>query len=124
MRRDIGVMVAQSESFCLAGQGLGGGALAAVPGCRLTGAGGWLVVRLRVFGRPWFRRAIQATAWFWRSGDHDTHHAVVLALVADVAEAGLLEQAPRDAVEERRRYLLAAGVLRAGFHDPAAGLRD
>src|SRR6476469_1541216 len=59
-----------------------------------------------------------------RTGDRRAHDAVVLALASVVAEAGLLEQAPRAAVEEGRRDLLAAGVLRVRLHDATAGLRD
>src|SRR3954452_24845862 len=59
-----------------------------------------------------------------RGRDRRPHDGVVLALGSYVAEAGLLEQAAGDAVEERRRDLLAAGVLRIGLDHAAAGRGD
>lgn len=50
------------------------------------------------------------------SRDHFAHHAVVLALASDVAEAGLIEEAPRAVVEKGCRYLLALGVLRVPLY--------
>src|SRR4029453_3567691 len=56
--------------------------------------------------------------------DRRPHHGVVLALGSHVAETGLFEQAAGHAVEERRRDLLAAGVLGIGLHHAAASLGD
>src|SRR3954447_12106791 len=59
-----------------------------------------------------------------RGIDRRAHDGVVLTLGSYVAEAGLLEQAAGDAVEERRGDLLAAGVLRIGLDHAAAGRGD
>src|SRR5206468_8188339 len=59
-----------------------------------------------------------------RTGHGCAHYAVVLAFGPDVGEAGLLERAAGRVVEERRRHLLARGVLRIGLDGSAAGLRD
>src|SRR5436190_12330855 len=56
--------------------------------------------------------------------DRRPHHGVVLSLGPYVAETGLFEQAAGDAVQERRRDLLAAGVLGIGLHHAAASLGD
>src|SRR4051794_24659746 len=56
--------------------------------------------------------------------DRRAHDGVVLPLGTHVGEAGLLEQAAGDAVEERRGDLLAAGVLGVGLDHAAAGRGD
>src|SRR3954451_14820200 len=72
------------------------------------------------------RLALHRVAGFGlrRGLDRRAHDGVVLALGSYVAEAGLLEQTAGDAVEERRRDLLAAGVLGVGLDHAAAGRRD
>src|SRR3954447_15488629 len=72
------------------------------------------------------RLALHSAAGFGlpRGLDRRAHDCVVLTLGSYVAEAGLLEQAAGDAVEERRRDLLAAGVLRIGLDHAAAGRGD
>ena len=67
-----------------------------------------------VFGnvtRTGSQLAAVAGAGLPRGLDRFAHDGVVLPFGAHVAEAGLLEEAAGDAIEERCRDLLAAGVL-------------
>src|SRR5882724_12252871 len=59
-----------------------------------------------------------------RSGHGGAHDAVILSFGAVVGESGLLECAAGRVVQERRRHLLARGVLGIALDGPAAGLRD
>src|SRR4029450_14068945 len=52
------------------------------------------------------------------------HHAILLSLGSLVAEADLLEEAARGAVEELGPDLFALQVVRIALHDAAARLRD
>ena len=76
-----------------------------------------VVTCARCSGRKDVIPCVRARKW-WVFGTQPkpaarlAHHAMVLALGAVIAEAGLLEETPGGAIEEGGRDLLAAGVLR------------